>query len=400
MAEDADVGLALWDGQSTGTLVNVARLVARSKPVVVYVAPTKTFSTLKTPDDLATLLSFADADVRSRAEEYIHDHVAEFAQRKFVESLAMCDRLETFDYGKHANPGPLVMRERALLMKAQIFHAKGELDKAIENYKKVKDQSPDAARSIAFLEREAIAVPDSTVAPLAKPVEIELEYAGVAEAHVRAYKVDLTVLALRRKGLADAASIEVAGFKPVFERAFKLDHPNAKRRERQKLALDLKDPGAYLVGVKAGDFFASGLVLRSNLSMTVQEEMGGTVRVNVADSATGAFAEGVKVTIFGTADQKIASDKTDLRGVWESHDVRGLAVVVAEKDGHVAMYRGQTALAVQPAPQRRAQDATGQEDYNKALDDRLRGVNDMYEQNWADNVRKQQQGVEVERTKK
>jgi len=32
MAKDADVGLALWDGQSTGTLVNVAHLVARSKP--------------------------------------------------------------------------------------------------------------------------------------------------------------------------------------------------------------------------------------------------------------------------------------------------------------------------------------------------------------------------------
>jgi hypothetical protein len=80
MAEDANVGLALWDGQSTGTLVNVARLVARSKPAVLYVAPTKTFSTLKTPDDLATLLSSVDADVRSRAEEYIHNHVAEFAQ--------------------------------------------------------------------------------------------------------------------------------------------------------------------------------------------------------------------------------------------------------------------------------------------------------------------------------
>jgi hypothetical protein len=80
MADEADVGLALWDGQSSGTLVNVARLVARSKPAVVYIAPTKMFSTLKTPDDLATLLLSADADVRSRAEEYIHDHVAEFAQ--------------------------------------------------------------------------------------------------------------------------------------------------------------------------------------------------------------------------------------------------------------------------------------------------------------------------------
>lgn len=80
MAEEADVGLALWDGQSSGTIVNVARLVARSKPAVVYVGPTGTFSTLKSPDDLAILLASADADVRSRAEEYIHEHVAELAQ--------------------------------------------------------------------------------------------------------------------------------------------------------------------------------------------------------------------------------------------------------------------------------------------------------------------------------
>src|ERR1044071_4277993 len=80
MAEETDVGLALWDGQSSGTIVNVARLVARSKPAVVYVVAKKAFSTLKTPDDLATLLSLADAETRSRAEEYIHDHVTEFAQ--------------------------------------------------------------------------------------------------------------------------------------------------------------------------------------------------------------------------------------------------------------------------------------------------------------------------------
>jgi hypothetical protein len=80
MADEADVGLALWDGKSSGTIVNVARLVARHKPAVVYVAPANTFATLKSPDDLVSLLSTADVDVRVRAEEYIHDHVAEFAQ--------------------------------------------------------------------------------------------------------------------------------------------------------------------------------------------------------------------------------------------------------------------------------------------------------------------------------
>ncbi|HLF93578.1 MAG TPA: hypothetical protein VJB14_08950, partial [Planctomycetota bacterium] len=327
---------------------------------------------------------------------------AQFGQRKFNEALVMCDRLETFDYGAHANPGPGVMRDRAVLMKAQIFHAKGELEKALENYKKLKASSPDAARSAAFLEREAIAVPEVTVAPLAKPAEIELEHAGVASAQVRAYKVDLTMLALRRKGLADAASIEVAGIKPVFERSFKLDAPNAKRREKQKLALDLKDAGAYVVGVKAGDFFASGLVLRSDLAMTVQEESGGTVRVNVTNVAAGAFAEGVKVTIFGTQDQNIVSDKTDLRGIWETANVRGAAVVVAEKEGHVAMYRGQSALAPPPPKPAMQKPQAGSEagQQRDALQEQLKGLNEQFEKNYLDNNFRRQEGVEVERTMK
>jgi len=210
------------------------------------------------------------------------------------------------------------------------------------------------------------------------------------------------MLALRRKGLADAASIEVAGIKPVFERAFKLDAPNTRRREKQKLALDLKDPGAYVVGVKAGDFFASGLVLRSNLSMSVQEDAAGTVRVNVSNVAAGGFAEGVKVTIFGTQDQHIVSDKTDLRGIWESHDVRGAAVVVAEKDGHVAMYRGQSVLGLLPKPQTAApnEPAAREGQQKDALQQQLKELNEHLEENYKGNSRKQQAGVEVERTKK
>jgi hypothetical protein len=289
-------------------------------------------------------------------------------------------------------------------MKAQIYHAKGELGKALENYRKLKETSPDAARSATFLEREAIALPEVTVAPLAKAAEIELEYAGVASAQVRAYKVDLTMLALRKKGLVDAASIEVAGIKPVFDRAFKLDAPNAKRREKQKLTLDLKDPGAYVVGVKAGDFFASGLLLRSDLAMSVQEEPGGTVRVNVTNVAAGGFAEGVKVTIFGTSDSRIMSDKTDLRGIWETNEVRGKAVVVAEKAGHVAMYRGQSAL-VMPPPAPKPADPSNparrlEAQQSDALQEQLKGLNDRAEKSYQDNNKRQQQGVEVERTMK
>ncbi|MCC6741318.1 MAG: tetratricopeptide repeat protein [Planctomycetia bacterium] len=357
----------------------------------------------------------ADASARSASARYPKSRYLDtfdytqafalFAQKKFPDALTLCDKLETFDYGPKANPGPGVIRTQAVLMKAQIFHAKGEMDKAIENYKKVKEKSADAARSIAFLEREAISVPDVTTAPLAKAAELELEYAGVAEAHVRAYKVDLTMLALRRKNLVDASAVEVAGIKPVFEKTFKLDHPNARRREKQTFTLELKDPGAYLVGVKAGDFFASGMILRSNLSMAVQEETSGNVRVNISDVAGGGFAEGVKVTIFGTDDQKIASDKTDLRGIWETAGVRGLAVVVAEKEGHVAMYRGQALIGLIEDAKTR-QNAAPQpakklaEQQQELLDEQLKEANDSVEDFYNRNLRNRQQGVEVERMKK
>ncbi|MGQ0732113.1 MAG: hypothetical protein ACT4QD_00505 [Acidobacteriota bacterium] len=42
----------LWDGKSTGTVNNVVNLSHDHKPVVVYVAPTMGFRTVKTFDDL------------------------------------------------------------------------------------------------------------------------------------------------------------------------------------------------------------------------------------------------------------------------------------------------------------------------------------------------------------
>ncbi len=52
MGSDADYGFMLWDGKSRGTLTNIDDLVAQSKPVVVYVAPEKTFVTVRKRDEL------------------------------------------------------------------------------------------------------------------------------------------------------------------------------------------------------------------------------------------------------------------------------------------------------------------------------------------------------------
>jgi hypothetical protein len=56
MVEEADYGLMLWDGRSRGTLTSIVHLVRQGKPVVVYLAPNKSFYTLRQPDHLAEML--------------------------------------------------------------------------------------------------------------------------------------------------------------------------------------------------------------------------------------------------------------------------------------------------------------------------------------------------------
>lgn len=71
MADDADVGLMLWDGESAGTVVNVARLISAGKPVVVYVSPEKRFHTLKSKSNLEMLLDPCSEHTRQRLQQYV-----------------------------------------------------------------------------------------------------------------------------------------------------------------------------------------------------------------------------------------------------------------------------------------------------------------------------------------
>ena len=60
MVEEADYGFMLWDGRSRGTLTNVVHLVRRSKPILLYVAPDKSFCTLLDAKDLFAILNHFD----------------------------------------------------------------------------------------------------------------------------------------------------------------------------------------------------------------------------------------------------------------------------------------------------------------------------------------------------
>jgi hypothetical protein len=61
MVQESDYGLMLWDGRSRGTLRSIVDLVRQGKPVVVYIAPEKTFYSIRRHDHLTKMLNHIDS---------------------------------------------------------------------------------------------------------------------------------------------------------------------------------------------------------------------------------------------------------------------------------------------------------------------------------------------------
>ncbi len=80
MPREAEFGFMLWDGKSSGTVVNAARMVSAAKSVVVYISPSKTFVTLKSRAELDSLLQNLPREAAAKVNRYIAEHAQEFAQ--------------------------------------------------------------------------------------------------------------------------------------------------------------------------------------------------------------------------------------------------------------------------------------------------------------------------------
>jgi hypothetical protein len=67
MVDDATHGLMLWDSKSKGTLNSIINMTRQGKPVVVYVAPNRTFRNLRSASGVMDLLGKFD---RGRAQRF------------------------------------------------------------------------------------------------------------------------------------------------------------------------------------------------------------------------------------------------------------------------------------------------------------------------------------------
>lgn len=71
MAQEATVGLMIWDGKSVGTLMNVLRLLNQHKKTVMYIAPLKRFREFKEASEWDDFIATCDSTVRRKVEQRV-----------------------------------------------------------------------------------------------------------------------------------------------------------------------------------------------------------------------------------------------------------------------------------------------------------------------------------------
>ncbi len=267
---------------------------------------------------------------------------------------------------------------QAIYILGQIHDARRQPAKALSYYEQVAERFTDAAGAVKALTRKELKLPEVTVIRSAsKPVAaaegagfravavapepgekagtkpaVVLDYRNIAEVDVKVYPVDLMRLYLTRRNLDGIAGIDLAGITPLLERTITLGKGEDFEDKVRDLDLPLDQEGAYLVMVRGGDRYASGIVLVSPLALEVLEEAeSGRVRVTVHDAATRALVPKVQVKVIGSNNTQFVSGETDLRGVFVAEGINGQVTAVARQGtAQYAFYRGTTSIGAPPPP--------------------------------------------------
>jgi len=377
-------GLSRWLSQladeSTTNAATRRRLLAanvtRSQLLAQSVALTQLFLTL-TPDDpladeanLAILSDLASLDADKTVVSVAQRAARLYPKSRFLDSFQFAEALARFDLGEmdeavaiarkisetvYEEPGgvkrPSPNRNQAIYIMAQIFDARADFPKALDSYRQVSGEFPDAAVAIKALERKHLSLPEVTVVPTTAaggPVKakIEVSHRNVAAMELKIYPVDLLRLYLSKRTLDKIDAVDLAGIRPLKESKETLGTGKDFADGKREIALDLPGEGAYLVMTRADDLFASGIVLATPIDLKVMEDAtSGRVRVEAREAGSSKPISNLQVKLSATNTPGFRDGTTDLRGVFVQDSLQGLVtVVVRQSAGRFAFYRGKTPL--------------------------------------------------------
>ena len=204
--------------------------------------------------------------------------------------------------------GPALLRDDARFALARLDEATGRIDAAVDAYRSVSEQYPDAAHAVEALERVHLDVPTTLALAPAAPVVLETLSANVDTVYVRAYRVDLRTAFLRDGGLDGVHSLKVDGVSPEWSGQRRL--ASGPYTTRTSLNLPLRGVGAWLVQVDAEGARDTTLVVRSPLTVDVLDGSAGR-RVTVHRQGRPAAGVDVRAWQGGGAE----AFRTDIRGV-------------------------------------------------------------------------------------
>jgi len=241
-------------------------------------------------------------------------------------------------------------KDRAIYILGQVHHSLGEAADAIREYTRVAEKFADAKQAIDYFTRKAIELPEVTAVKPGAAAEVELKFRNVAACDMKVYRIDLMKFSLLKRNLGGITNINLAGIRPQHEAAVPLGDGKDYRDRTHKLALPLKEEGAYLVVCRGDDLHASGLVLLTPLAVEVQEDAAsGRVRTTVKDQVRDRYVNDVHVKVIGSRNDDFVSGATDLRGVFVADGIHGRSTVIAQAEpARYAFFRGQADLAPPP----------------------------------------------------
>jgi hypothetical protein len=89
MANHADYGFMIWNGESKGTLNNIINLAKQSKPVAVYFTPLQKFCYVKTMEDAQKLISHSGDKTRLLFHTLSGESAKSYATNRNAEQVSL-----------------------------------------------------------------------------------------------------------------------------------------------------------------------------------------------------------------------------------------------------------------------------------------------------------------------
>jgi hypothetical protein len=240
-------------------------------------------------------------------------------------------------------------------MLAKIYHALGNMEEALKEYRKVASKFADAKHSLEFLKRKNITFPEVSRFSSNEEVSVKINTKGIKEFELKVYKVDFVILCLSRNNLSDMRNVNLAGIKPLFFKKIKINS-NEDDITASKVVIPVSGKGAYLAVIKSNELETSGIVLLSDIRADVQAYGEGRVRALIRDKS-GKRLSGVKMYYRGTSMRKTVRGESDARGISEGNEVSGIPIVFGEYKGNYIFYRGNFKIGASNVPAFQSQPA-------------------------------------------